>query len=1144
MLFYGNTGASEYIRRRCLTKKEILDNTNQQGFVKNSDGSVSVYKYNDSFELYPVALTLECCKALDPTYYFDINTQTCRWAQPHDTCGFSEPINLIVNPKGDDGTLFFVDDFEKETCDLKISFDYLLKIKCEDLLNIVNPTITTNIQSQETIKQTVSLQMEIESVNTEIETITNEVVLLNEEYLTSLYSIECKQFPIITPPGPCVRPSNLPVVGFWNKINIDNTGIKNFESTNTTACNAALYNKNTNAKFNGQDNNVTKFAVGGTVYSNITTNCNLFSDGHFITNLDTREVTHVLNGVIQSISICPDPTAAPAVKQNLYITPFDNTAFVSPTESRIDYMTKYGIKPLFQYYNPNFITITDFESFATLDNSIDYTTRYGGIKPIYQTYNPNFIRPTEFDTYISWDPTDSYTSVNYCLTDLGLQTWETILKSSGGDYQLFLQGDSANPGYTCADVITLSNQPNAGDLFYDCTIPFGTKSSIKLKINQHMTELSLLSETLTNLQDELIKLQNTFIETTDSNKGCDTMIDALESFDIEMHLDIVNADNTITSVFSAATFPAINSTTNLYDYLIKNPNSGFYICGDPSNNNVGFSACTSLSLDNDVTPNVDSCDSIIDDLIDGLNKVPGSDITKISNSAFSSEWLSYTKVISDSKIIDLIKNKKIKISFKVKFSCVDFCLLLDNIVLDKSCKNVDRNDIIISQNPGFDLKRVIDNKKSWIDTTVPTNREFFVSKSNGTNPIRQTDYNVNDERLVINSKEIDLDISVASAIETDVWCFISDNPTLLDCNCDSITKEFSINNDIDFNEILTLEVPAKFLVESAYTTTAYWGIEVAGSCGDLYNNNNFFVGTNPTLAPNSTQFKTELDIIALNLGYSIEHNGNVSTLTKIYDCGDYNFNDTPSIKTNLNIYTCYIDTPSDCGELNSFCDDRTLIKQFIYTGIDFLDDINFYPTCEELGGIFCSAGDSTFPQNKDANLKAQNELNLWVNMGGYDYEFPDYSVANDFSWATGQTGYYKGVLKKVNMKWWRATDEYSEWYENIPCVGTSLSTIFLGITGFTYLHPVTNIGLAPTGVSGNKIRTTGGTQDDYYWSPINNDWALMDDCIGSKLADLDSRMRARRDATLKAKNEFILSQRPYLMSAFYLPNFQVKKYLL
>lgn len=33
--------------------------------------------------------------------------------------------------------------------------------------------------------------------------------------------------------------------------------------------------------------------------------------------------------------------------------------------------------------------------------------------------------------------------------------------------------------------------------------------------------------------------------------------------------------------------------------------------------------------------------------------------------------------------------------------------------------------------------------------------------------------------MVINTKEIDLDVDIAAAIETDVWCYISDNPCLL-----------------------------------------------------------------------------------------------------------------------------------------------------------------------------------------------------------------------------------------------------------------------------------------------------------------------------------------------------------------------------
>ena len=99
--------------------------------------------------------------------------------------------------------------------------------------------------------------------------------------------------------------------------------------------------------------------------------------------------------------------------------------------------------------------------------------------------------------------------------------------------------------------------------------------------------------------------------------------------------------------------------------------------------------------------------------------------------------------------------------------------------------------MFISTSPGFELTRVIDNKKSWLANTTPQNRPFSITNVPSTNSIRQTNYDVNDERLVINTKEIDLDIDIASAIETDVWCYVYENPCLLtattvsdtDCGC-------------------------------------------------------------------------------------------------------------------------------------------------------------------------------------------------------------------------------------------------------------------------------------------------------------------------------------------------------------------------
>jgi hypothetical protein len=597
--------------------------TNYSKILINEDNSVSVFLSN-TYGYYPVQLTLVCCKALNPTYYFDLDTQKCFTEKPI-TCGFNNPINLIVNPDRENGVEFFVEEFESGTCGLKISFDYLLKIKCETLLNIINPTVTTNKLNDENLQQINISQQNIEDLNTQIETKTDTIILLQEQILVTPYSIECSTFPTTTP----------------NQSTTNNTG----------------------------DN-------------------------------------------------------------------FNNTAF-NTTNSN-----------------------------AQLDNTT----------------------------------TTTYSPVKYCLTDYGLTVWKNILGPT--NYTQFLLGDISNPGYTCNDVIKIATQtwPN-GVAINTCETNFGDKSALLVDLNEEMSLLTSLKLDLTNEQNKLIET------IAIGNSDCLTPTQALEALDIEMHLNVVNdTNNTLTSVFSAATFPAINLTSNLYEYLTTGGDSGFYICGDPSNTDIGLSDCTILSIDNGLeeTPNVSSCDLLLDELLNELFDESGlaaseqsTFLPTLPKNAFASNWLSYSTVITDPNIINLITNKKIKISFKINYSCIDFCLLLDNIVLDKSCKTLEKNDIItISKNPGFDLTRIVDNKKSWVDTTSLTNREFLVAKSDGTNPVRQTNYNINDERLVINSKEIDLDISIASAIETDVWCYLNDNYGLLTgittCNnCENTDNDFN-----------------------------------------------------------------------------------------------------------------------------------------------------------------------------------------------------------------------------------------------------------------------------------------------------------------------------------------------------------------
>lgn len=245
----------------------------------------------------------------------------------------------------------------------------------------------------------------------------------------------------------------------------------------------------------------------------------------------------------------------------------------------------------------------------------------------------------------------------------------------------------------------------------------------------------------------------------------------LESFEADVNLDIINPTaQTLTTIFEEQIFNI--GSGNTFDYLRNNVNSGLYLCGDPD--------CTPL-IAND-TNNTVACDSLFTNIFDGLvqEALITDNITLtqqnysnyISGDTFNSNWLHYSNIITDESILSAITNQKIKISIKIKNTNVDVCILLDKIELNRKCTNIESNNIFISKSPGFQLERIIDNKKSWVSNTNPEERIFDLTS-------RQTDYNVNHHKLVINTKELDLDISASDAIENDLWCYIRDNDCIL-----------------------------------------------------------------------------------------------------------------------------------------------------------------------------------------------------------------------------------------------------------------------------------------------------------------------------------------------------------------------------
>lgn len=618
---------------KCYTKKQI---TSANGsVVNNADGTVTVFIPNNVGVLTPVPLGKLCCEALDKSYTFDINTQTCRWGKSS-TCDFSSPINVNIFSNGDDGSLFLVDNDEK--CDLKVSFDYIFKIKCESLNKILFPTTTAN---PATLKKMNDLNNQSSEVSVKVESLENQVLLLDEQIKATLYSINCDSFPY----------SNVVVIG--------------------------------------------------------------------------PEVPTPI-----------EETPKATVKGNFGKSGFGN---LSP-------MSMAKVK---------------------------------------------------------------YYSVNFCLTEpSGLSVWANILGELR--YRQFLDGDPTS--YTCDDVINIYNQNTNDDLIMICDTPFGAKTQLIKQQKVLIDELYNSRNTLTDLNLKSSNVQSTLSNTI---AGCTTPIQALETLNISMGVDVINADNTIENVFTETLLDI--GVGNLYSYLTNLPasnnnNSGLYICGDPTINEVDLSPCTVLSLNNgSFTPNVSSCTSIIQPLLNSLlsesQLTPTEFNTHIASNVFASGWVHYESLRTDPLELALMANKKIKLTLTINDTCVDVCVLLDNIVLDKSCTITDTQTIEISQSPGFDLSRVQDNKKSWVSKDTPTNREFLIAKSNGTSPIRQTDYDVNDERLVVNTKEIDLDINIAGAIENDVWCYLVDNPCLLTgittcnpCEAECGNKQFQDDECFNFQD--------------------------------------------------------------------------------------------------------------------------------------------------------------------------------------------------------------------------------------------------------------------------------------------------------------------------------------------------------
>ena len=397
----------------------------------------------------------------------------------------------------------------------------------------------------------------------------------------------------------------------------------------------------------------------------------------------------------------------------------------------------------------------------------------------------------QFNYVLPYVDPDTGETIYVCLTQAGIGLLESIINNTSSvNWSEYINGDYYD---LSSPVNTGTILPNLGQSVYSVNL---LDEAQNLYYNICTDGATLISETfewisINNEQQGIIDTNQTTIAETqvlinqllaDNPNGCITEIETLENLEIGMSIDIQDPqyEQLVNSVYSETFFTI--GEGDLLTYLSENVNSGLYI---PNYSGID---CTNTDCN-------DFANIIVDQLIaQGLEQeifigtTRGENyqelITLLGEEYFNSNWLTFQTTISDPAVISGMTNQNVNLSVQVLNSCIDFSILIDRIEINKICSRKTNDDIFVSENPSFNLKRVVDNKKSWTAIDSPTNRTFEL-------PMRETEYNSNDYRLVINTKETDLNIAIDNAIETDVWCYTDDNPCILDpcqprVDCDGV----------------------------------------------------------------------------------------------------------------------------------------------------------------------------------------------------------------------------------------------------------------------------------------------------------------------------------------------------------------------
>jgi len=313
--------------------------------------------------------------------------------------------------------------------------------------------------------------------------------------------------------------------------------------------------------------------------------------------------------------------------------------------------------------------------------------------------------------------------------------------------------------------------------------------------------LNISFDYLFNFECDVLEnfINNSSLNSTNNNL---TYIDIFENLDIRFNLEKIDqSTGRLETVFQESIFNI--SEGGLSDYIINNQGS------------------TGLLIDggcNTFKPTIQG--QLLAQYQSNNETIPTS-VTRTFNDWFNTCWLRYEREICSPSIIDDLTNENINISITVNNSYTDFSILLDRIKIHKNAEKIVNVETFISEPPKFDFERVPDNKKSWLANKVKENRDFDLK-------LRATEYVSNEQRLTINSKEIDLNLSPARAVEQDIWNYIGDNNCILEgCKQTGPFEPYSCPDGFEFDgSNLTVCVMSAFTntikVGNAYNVSSWY----------------------------------------------------------------------------------------------------------------------------------------------------------------------------------------------------------------------------------------------------------------------------------------------------------------------------------